>query len=212
MMTLYGYWRSSSSWRVRIVLAYKRIEYRHVPVNLIREGGEQRSEEHQQRNPMKQIPVLELADGRMLAESVAIAEYLESIHPTPAMFPRDPFERARVLEMVEMINSGIQPLQNMKVLQAVSDLGGDKQAWAARWIRAGLEALELRASQQPCRFLVGDHPTFADACLIPQLYNARRFGVELFTLERLLAVEAQCLAQESFVATHPDMQPDKPNL
>jgi len=203
---LYAYWRSSSAWRVRIVLHHKGLPFAITSVHL--REGDQHAPEHTARNAMAQIPVLELDDGTCLAQSVAILEYLEETHPEPAMLPADPIARARVRQAVEIINSGIQPLQNLAVLIAIDGLGGDRVAWSRDAIARGFVGLEALASQTSGRFLVGDQLTLADALLIPQLYNARRFKVDLAPFPTLLRVEANCTGLPAFQAAHPDAQPD----
>lgn len=206
-MKLYGYWRSSASWRVRIGLAWKGLRYDYVPVHLVKEGGQQHGEAHRARNPMEQVPVLEV-DGRLLTQSLAILEWLEEAHPQPALLPRDPFLRLRARQLAEIPNSGIQPLQNLSILQEIEKLGGDKQAWGAKWNRRGLGAMEAIARETAGRFLVGDDVSIADVCLVPQLYAARRFNVDLAAFPTLLRVEAACAELEAFKQAHADAQPD----
>lgn len=203
-MKLYSYWRSSCSWRVRIALNFKGIPHEIVPVHLVRAEHDQA--EHRGRNPMGQVPVLAVDEG-FLSQSVAILEYLEERYPTPALLPADPWQRAQVRAVVETINSGIQPIQNMAVNRYVAaTFGGDAAAWNHHWIGRGLERLEQQVVPGP--FAVGATPTFADLCLVPQLYNARRFGCAVEAWPNLLAVEAACLALPAFQAAHPDQQPD----
>ena len=154
-MKLYGYWRSSCTWRVRIALSFKRLNHEVVPVHLVREGGEQHQLPHLRRNPMGQVPVLETRDGRHLAQSMAILEYLEENHPVPSLLPTHPFERARARQLAEMVNAGIQPLQNLTVLRRVSDVeGGDARDWARHFIERGLDAMEREVGPQDGDFLV----------------------------------------------------------
>lgn len=217
-LTFYGYWRSSCSWRVRIALAYKNIPHTYVSVSLIQDGGHQYKPEFFQKNPMAQIPVLEVANpnsqggSTFLAQSVAILQYLEAIHPSPALVYDDPMRMAQVWQLLELVNSGIQPLQNLSVLDYVkTKLGGDSQVWAAYWIERGLRALEGSVAKTAGRFAVGDQVTWADLCLIPQLYNARRYGVSLeHGFDTLLRVEQACNALEAFAGAHPDRQSDAP--
>jgi maleylpyruvate isomerase len=206
-MKLYAYWRSSASWRARIALAWKGIAYEYVAVSLVNE--EQRQETYRAVNPIGQVPTLELDDGRRLGQSLAIIEYLEETVPTPPLLPRDPFTRGIARQLAEIVNSGIQPLQNTGPLLAIEALGADKKAWAQRWIGDGLAALERTATPHAGQFLVGDAVTLADVCLVPQLYNARRFGLDLARWPLLLRVEEACLRHEPFHAAHPDRQPDK---
>jgi len=194
---------------VRIALALKGLEVEHVPVHLVKEGGQQHQDGYGRKNPMHQVPSLELGDGTVLVQSMAILEYLEETHPTPAILPSEPLARARARAMAEMINSGVQPLQNLTVLQHVkNDLGGSAQDWGRRFIGRGMAALETFAARVPGSFLVGDAPTMADILLIPQLYNCRRFGIEVAEFPRLSRAELACSSIEAFKQAHPDMQPD----
>ncbi|HEX5659036.1 MAG TPA: maleylacetoacetate isomerase [Polyangiales bacterium] len=209
-MRLYSYWRSSSAYRVRIVLALKAVPYEYVAVNLLPTICEQRSEAFAAINPMQQVPTLEWTDGSRLTQSVAIVELLDELHPEPPLLPKQPLLRARVREIVELINSGIQPLQNTATLAELRRLGGEDAArsWAASALAQGLAALEARA--QPGRFLVGDAPSLADVFLVPQLYNARRFGLALEAYPRLLAAEVAANALPAFQRARPEAQPDAP--
>lgn len=208
-MKLYSYWRSSSSWRVRIALLFKRLPFEYAPVHLLRDGGEQWTPAHRARSPMGKVPVLELDDGHHLTESMAILAYLEEQHPTPPLLPRDPYLRARARMLAEMVNSGIQPLQNLEVLRHVKDvLGRDEKAWAAGWNARGLAALEAAVGATAGRFCVGDEPSIADVYLVPQLYSARRFKVSLEAMPTLTRIEAACAALPAFAESHPDRQPD----
>ncbi len=207
-MRLYGYWRSSASWRVRIGLHLKGIAFENVPVHLVRDGGEQRSATHRARNPLAQVPVLELDDGRYLSQSLAILRYLDGIVAEPRLFPLDDVQAANVLMLAEVVNSGIQPLQNLSVGQKIASLGGNNTAWFAEVIHNGLVGLEAMAEPLAGRVLVGDTVSVADICLVPQLYNARRFDVSLEPFPTLRAVEAACVVLPAFQAAHPDVQPD----
>ena len=208
-MTLYGYWRSSCSWRVRIALAFKGLSYDHQPVHLTRGGGEQLGDAHRRRNPMAQVPVLELADGRLLSQSMAILAYLEERYPTPALMPSDPWDRARARQLAEMVNAGVQPLQNLSVLRHLEQSGGPSpREWARHFITQGLDAVERAAQATPGPLLFGQRPSHADLCLVPQLYNARRFDCDLSRWPRLLEAEAAAMAFAAFQQTHPDHQPD----
>lgn len=209
-MRLYSYWRSSCSYRVRIALALKGIEAELHPVHLVADGGQQRASEYTAINPMQQVPALVLADGTTLVQSLPIMEYLEEVFPQPPLLPADPIARARVRALAEVVNSGIQPVQNLSVLERVDELGGSKWEWARHFIGRGLAALEATAQATSGRFLVGDAPTIADACLVPQLYNARRFELDLSLYPRLSAVDAECAMLEAFQVAHPDRQPDAP--
>ncbi len=211
-MKLYGYWRSSSSYRVRIALALKGLAYENAPVHLLEDGGRQHAPEFEAMNPMRQVPVLELErEGGVvrLAQSIAILEYLEERFPEPALLPADPFRRARVRQLTEVVNSGIQPFQNLSMLQALGGQGVDAKAFAIAQIRRGLLAFQALAEPLARAFSVGDAPTFADCVLVPQLYSARRFGIDVDAELPLLArIDARCAELDAFRAAHPDRQPD----
>jgi maleylpyruvate isomerase len=211
-MRLYNYWRSTSSWRVRIALAYKNLPYEDVPVHLVRYGGEQYKAAFERLNPRHEVPVLEVTeDGATvhLGQSMAILEYLEECYPNPPLLPGSARERAKVRQLAEIVNSGIQPLQNLAVLKQVSgSLGGDDKAWARQWITRGLQALEVEGATHAGTYLVGDAVSFADLFLIPQLYAARRFGVDLQAFPTLLRVEHSCSGLAAFASAHADLQTD----
>jgi maleylacetoacetate isomerase len=207
-MKLYGYWRSSSAYRVRIALGLKGIAVEHVPVHLVRGGGEQFSTAFRERNPLAEVPVLELDSGELLTQSVAIVEYLDEVYPSPPLLPGDAVQRARVRALVQVINSGVQPLQNRNVLSALGRLGCDADAWARDFIERGLIALESHAAARAGAFSVGETPTLADIYLIPQLYNARRWSLPLERFPTLTRIEARCLALEAFDQAWPERQAD----
>lgn len=210
-MKLHGYWRSSASYRVRIALALKVLEVEHVAVHLVKDGGRQLTPEFRTLNPMAQVPVLEIEDeGQtlLLTQSVAILEYLEERFPEPALLPRGRIARAEVRRCVEICNAGIQPLQNLSLMRAIKKLGGDDQAFAREANEKGLGSLEAVAKRTAGRFLVGDTPTFADVCLVPQIFSARRFGLDVARFPLLSAIDARCAELAAFVAAHPDRQPD----
>ncbi len=211
-MKLYGYWRSSCSWRVRIALNHKGLPYENVSVHLVKDGGEQHGEAHRARNPMRTVPTLELTEGGRvlhLSQSLAILEYLEERHPSPPLLPAEPLERARVRMLAEMVNSGIQPLQNLSVLRRLKgEMGADEKAWAVYWIQRGLEALQVAVRETAGTYCMGDAVSLADLCLVPQLYNARRFGVDLEPFTVLTRIEDACASLPAFQAAHPDRQPD----
>ncbi|MGK3986613.1 maleylacetoacetate isomerase [Sorangium sp. So ce136] len=211
-LTLYGYWRSSCSWRVRIALAHKGVEHAYRPVNLLRDGGEQLRDDYRAKNPMAQVPTLEFEQGgavRRVSQSVAIIELLEDLFPARPLLPADPYLRAKARQLAEMINSGTQPMQNTATLRYVQrELGGDEKAFARRFIGSGLAAFQAAASELSGRFCVGDQVTVADLFLVPQLYNARRYAVDLAPLSTLTRIEAACMALPAFQAAHADRQAD----
>ena len=212
--TLYNYWRSSSSWRVRLALEHKGLSYKYVPVHLVADGGKQHAEVFVEKNPMRQVPLLEIAGAgddapSFLAQSVAIMEYLEEAHPERSIFPEGAYLRARTRQLVEIINAGTQPLQNLAVIQHLRDeLEQDAPTWCRRYIERGLGAYQASLAGVSGRFSVGDEPSAADFCLIPQLYNARRFKLDLEPFAKLLEIEAACAELDAFERAHPDAQPD----
>lgn len=212
-MLLHGFWRSSATWRVRIALAHKGVAYEYVPVNLTR--GEHQRPEYLAKNPMGSVPLLEVElDGRplRLAESMAILELLEELHPDPPLLPRDPHLRARARHLALLVVSGVQPLQTTLVREHLQKtLHGDPDEWTRHWIRRGLTALEQLVLETAGRFCVGDAPSFADVCLVPQLYFAsRRAGLDLSPYPTLLRIEEACGELPAFVTAHARNQPDTP--
>lgn len=210
-MKLYTYWRSSCSWRVRIALNLKGLDYELHPVHLVKDGGEQHSEWYREINPQAQLPTLELADGTHITQSMAIMMYLDRVHPAVSLLPTEPLLFAKIIQVSEVINAGIQPLQNLSVLQFLNKQDPSKElsmSWARGVIQKGLEDLESLVAQSNTQFLLTDSPTIAECCLIPQLYNARRFGCDLSKVPRLLQVEQACEGLESFQQAHPSVQPD----
>jgi maleylpyruvate isomerase len=209
-LVLYAYWRSSASYRVRLAIAAKQARYEYVPVNLAQ--GDQRREEHLARNPFGYVPCLEI-DGRRFVESVAILELIDDLFPEPRFYPRDPFARARVRALVEAINAGVQPLQNLVVLERVSSDPAAQKEWAGYFNVRGLGALARMVFANDRegatgRFLSGDSLTAADLVLVPQLYAARRLGVDLSAWPRLLAAEEATLALPGMKDAAPSMQAD----
>lgn len=210
-MKLYGYWRSSASWRVRIGLIWKGVPWTYHPVHLVKDGGENRKDEHLARNPLAQLPVLDVgtdAQPVYLSQSLAILQWLESTHPSPPLLPHDPLARARAWQLAEVVNSGIQPYQNLPVLAQLKAWSQDEVAFVRGYNERGLGALEAMAAHTAGRFLVGDAVSIADVCVVPQLYSARRFGVDTATYPILSRVEAACLAIPAFTESHPERQPD----
>jgi maleylpyruvate isomerase len=211
-LRLYTYWRSSSSWRVRIALALKQLPHELVPVDLA--AQEQFREAHLARNPTGQVPVLEVVEGARtlrLPQSMAILEWLDERYPDPPLLPPDLDGRARVRALAEHVNSGIQPMQNAIVLRTLREkVPGWDREWARTFIGRGLDALERAVADGAGRFCHGDTPGLADCYLVPQLYNARRYGVDLAPYATLRRIEEACAALAPFQAAHPDRQPDAP--
>jgi maleylacetoacetate isomerase len=214
MIKLYSFWRSSASYRVRIALALKGIRYEYVPVSLTRDGGEQHQPAYRALNPQGRVPLL--VDGEFrVAQSMAILDYLEAVQPDPALCPRDPQLRARVLAFCHAIASDIQPLQNMGPVKLLGErFGADeaqKGAWMRHWIEHGLVALEQeRAGLPDTNFTFGDAPTWADCVLVPQVYNAERWQCDLGKFPLLVALARRLRELPAFAAAHPDRQPDTP--
>ncbi len=209
--TLYQYWRSSSSWRLRWALAIKGVAFDSIPVNLL--TGEQSSAEHLARSPIGRVPALVLEDGRTLGETVAIFEWLEETIPAPALYPKDPWQRVRTRQLVEIINAAIQPLQNISVLKRLSPESADQRAWAAHFNEIGLAAYEALLEQIAQEsggngpFSLGESLTAADVFLVPQLYAARRFHVDVSRFPRALAAEQAALATPHAEGARPEHQP-----
>ena len=212
-MKLYTFFRSSASYRVRIALNLKGVNYEQVPIHLRRGGGEQFSAAYKAVNPQALVPALE-DSGRILTQSLAIMEYLEELYPNPPLLPTAAADRALVRSMALIIACEIHPIQNLRVLVHLkNDLkqsDDDLNLWARHWIGLGLSAVEQLVVSGPKRgkFCFGDTPTLADICLIPQLANARRFGCDLSVYPTLLQIETACNALPAFANAAPEKQPD----
>ncbi|XP_060074672.1 maleylacetoacetate isomerase-like [Ylistrum balloti] len=204
---LYTYFRSSCSWRVRIALAWKGIEYESKYVNLVKDGGQQRQEEYAAINPMKQVPAL-VMNGSTMTQSVAMLEYLEEVHPEKPLLPKDPLDKVKVREIVSVISGGIQPLQNLSVLQKIGDDG--KMEWGKFWIDKGFVALEQILKRTAGKYCVGDSVTMADACLVPQVYNANRFKVDMDQFPTISRINNALLQLDAFQESHPSKMDDCP--
>ena len=209
-IVLHNYWRSSASQRVRIGLGLKGLAYEYVVVNIVQR--DQHSDAYRERNPMAQVPTLEIIEDNGTAQSIRqslpILEYIEERFPGHALLPKDPLARARARELAEIVNSGIQPLQNLSTTNAVKAFGGDVAAWPKPFIADGLAAFERVARSTAGTFCVGDAPTIADCFLVPQLASARRFGVDITKHTLLLGIEERCLAMPAFANAAPDRQID----
>lgn len=213
-LTLHGYWRSSCSWRVRIALAHKGLAYKNVAVNLAPSVSAQWTPEFAAKNPMNQVPVLEFhggsLDGKRLTQSLAIIELMEHLVARAPLLPSDAWQRAKARQLAEIVNAGTQPNQNLNLLTKLKSLGGDSDAWAREAIGRGLAALERESKETAGKYLVGDSVTIADVCLVPQIYNARRFEVPLDGYPTLTKIEASLVRLEAFAVSHPDKQADAP--
>jgi maleylacetoacetate isomerase len=215
MLNLHSYFRSSAAYRVRIALELKGLPYQCVPVHLVRDGGEQHSAAFRQLNPAGLVPVL--VDGALtLTQSLPIIEYLDELHPTPALLPADAAGRAQVRAIAQSIACDIHPLNNLRVLRHLKHQLGvadaAKDAWYAHWIQVGFTALEAQLAQFSddgnSLFCHGKHPTLADCCLVPQVYNAERFGVPLAAYPTLQRITAHCRTLPAFQRAAPEVQPD----
>jgi maleylpyruvate isomerase len=219
-LVLHNYWRSSASHRVRIGLHLKGLAFEYRAVDIVK--GAHHSDAYRAMNPHAQVPTLEVIEddgsSRLVTQSLAILEYLDERWPdAPSLLPANTghdaaFARARARALAEIVNSGIQPFQNLSTTRAIKQLGGDDAAWVKPWIAQGLASFAALVTDTrrlcPGRFSVGDEPTIADCCLIPQLASARRFGVDPSHLGLLVEIEQACLALPAFQAAAPDQQPD----
>ncbi|MGJ4890915.1 maleylacetoacetate isomerase [Bradyrhizobium sp. HKCCYLRH3099] len=208
-MKLHGYFRSSASYRVRIALNLKGLTAEHLPHHLRK--GEQRAPAFLAINPQGLVPALEDEGGIVLIQSLAIIEWLDELHPEPPLLPSDPLRRAQVRAFAQVLACDTHPVQNLKVLARLRELGlpEDKvTAWAGWANREGLAACEALVKHEPGPFCFGATPTLADLCLVPQLGNARRFGVDVAAFPRLLQAEAAAKAMPAFADAAPERQPD----
>lgn len=212
---LYSYWRSSAAYRVRIALNLKGLPYETVPVHLAREGGEQHKPPFSDLNPQELVPVL-LHGNRILRQSMAIMEYLDETWPNAPLMPATARDRQRVRALAQVIACDIHPLNNLRVLQFFEHTWNvpqaEREAWVRHWIQAGFEALETTLCDNPSTgtYCDGEVPTMADCCLVPQVYNAARFGVDMAPYRTLRRINEACLALEAFDAARPENQPDAP--
>jgi maleylacetoacetate isomerase/maleylpyruvate isomerase len=210
-MKLFNYFRSSASFRVRIALELKGLSYEYVPVHLVK--GEHRQPEYTAVSPSALVPTLETDGGERLGQSMAIIEYLDEVHPEPRLLPSDPLARARVRALAQLVACEIHPLNNLRVLRyLVRDLKVEEEAkntWYRHWALEGLQAFERELSQlPPSRYCVGDVPTLADCCLVPQIFNAQRFNTDLSALPLTMAVFDACMALPAFQRAQPSSCPD----
>ncbi|RJG11263.1 maleylacetoacetate isomerase [Massilia cavernae] len=212
-MKLYTYFRSSAAYRVRIALNLKGLAYDAVPVHLLKEGGQQLKPEYRAVNPSALVPALD-DGGTVLTQSVAIIEYLDEAYPDMPLMPSDPLGRARVRSLALDVACDIHPLGNLRVLKyLVRQLGAsddDKNQWYVHWVSEGLAAIEARlaASPQTGRFCHGDSPTMADCLLVPQVFNAQRFNIDMAQFPTIARINAACVELPAFADAHPSRQPD----
>lgn len=210
MMKLFGYWRSSATYRVRIVLALKGLAYDYQPVNLLK--GEHAADAYRQLNPQALVPTLIADDGARLTQSTAIAEYLEEVFPAPSILPASPVLRAAARAIAAAIACEAQPFANLRIQKYLTEeLRLDDAAKAAflnRWTGGAMRAVETMVRETAGDFCVGDSPGLADAFLVPQIYAARRFKIDLAGCPTLLAIDERCQKHPAFAAAHPDNQPD----
>lgn len=207
-LTLHGAWRSSAAYRVRIGLNLKGLAYETAPLDLV--ANQHQAPAFAALNPQRLVPALEV-DGRVLTQSLAILEWLDETAPQPALLPADPFDRAVVRSMAQIVASDIHPVNNLRILRALTDLGVDepgREAWIGRWITDGFSALEPMIVRHGGDYAFGDAPTLADCCLVPQVYNAERFKTDLTPFPALRAVAERARTHPAFAAAHPNRQPD----
>ena len=210
-MKLYNYFRSSASFRVRIALALKGLPYDYIPVHLVK--GEHKQDKYAAVSAAGLVPTLELDDGRLLSQSMAIIEYLDETHPQPPLLPADAVGRAQVRALAQFIACEIHPLNNLRVLKyLVRDLKVEEEAkntWYRHWVRTGLESFEKELQRLPAAtYCWGDTPTLADCCLVPQVFNGQRFNVDFSGLPRTMAAFDACMKHPAFQQAQPSSCPD----
>ena len=209
-MKLYTYFRSSAAYRTRIALNLKKISYEAIPIHLTRDGGQHKSAEYRAINPQMRVPALKLDSGDIIVQSLAIIEYLEETCPNPPLLPKGALERAQVRAVSQIVACDIHPLNNLVALNYLKKLGHDQAAvdeWYASWVKTGFDAIEPLLKPGPYAF--GSEPGMADICLVPQIFNARRFKVSLDAYPKIAGVEAACAKLEAFDQARPENQPDK---
>ena len=210
---LYSYFRSSASYRVRIALNLKEISYGYKAVHLLNNGGEQHTDEYRKLNPSREVPTL-VHNGRAIGQSMAIIDYIDRVQPQPRLFPEDVYQRALVMQACEIVNSGAQPIHNLRVLDLLQKRFGADQPtrdlWAVHWIEYGLKALEAFLKPHAGQHCFGDSPSAADCFVIPHLVNADRFKVELSPYPTLMKIRETTAKMTAFQQAAPDRQPDFP--
>lgn len=211
-MKLFGYWRSSATYRIRIVLGLKKIAYTYHPVNLL--AGEQSDENYIATNPQRLVPSLQNDAGEIITQSLAIAEYLEDVSPTPSIFADNPVKKARARSIAAAIACEAQPFINLRIQQYLRKDGNfdddAMQQWIDRWPAKTMQAVDTLIDEADGPFAVGDTPGLADAFIVPQIFAAARFGVDLTACPKMMAVAEACNELQAFKDAHPDNQPDKP--
>ena len=211
--TLFNYFRSSTSYRVRIALHLKGIEFDYKAVHLLKGGGEQHSVEYRKLNPQGEVPTL-IHNGKAIGQSLAIMEYLDEIHPSARLYPQDPYQKAKIRQFCENINSFLHPLSNLKVMQKLEKdaqyTTEQKNAWIQHWYAIGFQALEEMLKEFSGRYCFGDQVTAADLLLVPCIFTANRFQVNLDTFPLCRKINEECLKLEAFKKAHPYAQPDTP--
>jgi len=210
---LYNYFRSSTSYRVRIALNLKNLSYEYKAVHLLNNGGEQHSSEFMRLNPQEEVPAL-VHDGKTLAQSFAIIEYLDEVFPQIALFPKDAFARGKVRQISENINAFAHPLSNLKVMQYLEKENGftaeQKNKWLQHWLHKSLQATEALLLQTAGNFSYGDSVTAADLFIVPHCFAAQRYNVDLTNYPTVVRVNEACLKLPGFIQAHPFRQPDTP--
>jgi maleylacetoacetate isomerase/maleylpyruvate isomerase len=208
-LVLHSYWRATAPYRVRIALNLKGLAFDYAAVNLL--SGDQHAEAYRRLNPQELTPALETDGGQVLTQSLAILEWLEEVYPVPPLLPADPLDRARVRAMAALVACDIHPLNNLRVQQQLTAMNVEAEArlaWTQRWIHDGFRALEPMIAAHTAGFAFGAEPTLADCLLIPQVYSAERYQVDLAAYPAIAAVAARCAATPAFQAAHPEQQPD----
>lgn len=212
-ITLYNYFRSSTSYRVRIALYHKELHFEYKAIHLLNNGGEHHSSEYKNINPQQEVPTL-VHDGSVIAQSVAIIEYLEEVFPQKPLLPKNAILRAQIRQFCENINSFMHPVCNLKIQQYLATKHGygpaEKEQWIQYWSKIGFDALEETLQKTSGKFCFGDTLTSADLFLIPQVFSAKRFKVDMAKYPLILKIEKNCLELESFKKAHPMNQPDTP--
>lgn len=208
---LYSYFRSSASYRVRIALHYKNLDFEYAPIHLLNNGGEQNSDQFKKLNPMGQVPCL-IEDDVVIGQSLAIFQYLDAKYPNLPLIPKDPLQAARTWEICEIINSGVQPLINLSVLGHLkSEFGAsdeNKISWSKHFIEKGFKSLEAMLSKSSDTYCVGNSVTAADMCLVPQVFSGARNNVDINDYPKLNSIWKACEKVEAFQKAHPKNQPD----